>query len=84
MRNYYFKYVVWDHTQREFNSFRRAQKYARKINEVVYLAIFHKSNTSREIYDDIEVKDPERIGSYKAALQYSFMRLTGELSVKIF
>lgn len=52
IETYYFKFIVPSHYAMEFNTFKQAQKVAKKLNEKIYLTIFSKGNLYNEPYDE--------------------------------
>ena len=77
MKDYYFKYIVPDHYEREFSRLRPALRYAKKLNEKVYLTSFSKSNTYNEPYDEEIVSAVPDIAPAKKKLIVSFYKVTG-------
>jgi hypothetical protein len=77
MKDYFFKYIVPDHSLREFSRFRPALRYAKKLNEKVYLTTFSKSNTYSEPYDEEIVSAVPDIAPAKKKLIASFYKVTG-------
>ena len=52
IETYYFKFIVPSHYAMEFNTFKQAQKVAKKLNEKIYLTIFSKGNLYNEPYSE--------------------------------
>jgi hypothetical protein len=76
MKDYYFKYVVWDHAPRQFSRFKPASRYAKKLNEKVLLTTFSKSNTFNEPYDDQVIQSVDEIAPARKILIASFYKIT--------
>jgi hypothetical protein len=69
MKNtHYFKFLVQDSIGHEFNSFKQAQKKAKKLNEKIYLAIFNYNNIYKEVYSEKIIKDESEIQKAKTEL----------------
>jgi hypothetical protein len=77
MKDYYFKYTVWTHYKREFSRLRPALRFAKKLNEKVYLTTFSKSNSCNEPYDEEIISELTDIAPAKKKLISSFYKLTG-------
>jgi hypothetical protein len=72
MKNYYFRYTVNDYRLSEFIRFRDASRYAKKLNEPVFLGIFVLGNPYSETVDEIIVRSPEEIRTARKKLITSF------------
>ncbi len=77
MKDYYFKYIVPDHSLREFSRFMPALRFARKTNENVYLTSFSINNSYNEPYDEVVISSADEIAPARKKLISSFYKLTG-------
>jgi len=76
---YYFKFCVPDSQAHYFNNYKAAAKKAKKLDEKIWLQIYHKKNPYKEVYAEIAifVNEPEsRIIELKENLIISFNKLT--------
>ena len=76
MKEYYFKFVVADSVEHHFDSYFKAAKKAKQLDEKVSLCIFSRKNRYNEIYDEVIVADETNIEEAKELLIKSFIRLT--------
>jgi hypothetical protein len=63
---HYFRFVVPEHYQHRFNTYKQALKIAKKLNESVYLTIYLYKNKYKEPYNDMKLTLSETIESIKA------------------
>jgi len=75
---FYFQYIVPDHEEHSYNSYEKAQKKAKKINQKVYLCIYSKQNRYNEVYDEEVVSSSKEIPKIKYSLIRVFKKLTKE------
>ena len=71
--NYYSKFIVPSHYAMEFNTFKQAQKVAKKINEKIYLGIFSKDNLYNEPYSEKIVTNEDEINDLKNQMISGFL-----------
>lgn len=76
MKEYYFKYVVWDHCARKFDRFRPAMRCARKLNEKIYLTSFSINNTYNEPYSEEIITQVDEIKPARKKMIKSFYKIT--------
>lgn len=73
IEKYYFKFIVSSHYAMEFNTFKQAQKVAKKINEKIYLTIYSKSNSFNEPYFEKIVTSEDEINDLKDQMIGDFL-----------
>lgn len=69
---YYFRYVVTYGTFHEFQSFYKANLFAKRNCEKVYLTIFHKHNSFHEPYADELITTFSEVDTVKEKLIQTF------------
>ena len=59
LKLHYFRFVVPDHCQHNFMSYKQACKKAKQLNESIFLTIYLYKNKYKEPYNDIELSTNE-------------------------
>ena len=73
---YYFKYIVPNIVEENYNDFNDARHRSKMLKEKFYLAIYSHENTFNEAYDEEEVNKNSNIKEVKKSLIKSFNKLT--------
>ena len=73
---HYFKYIVPNHYEEEYDTLAGAKHRATILHEKVYLCIFSKRNSYNEVYDEEIITKDSNIAEIKENLIRSFNNLT--------
>lgn len=80
-KEFYFKYIVSNSIEEEFETIKEARKRAKKLKEKVYLTIFSTKNAYNEPYADEIIKDNTNVIDAKLRLSAIFKKLTNESNI---